>query len=120
MTYRPERGYRTGRLRHFINIQDATVDETTGEPIPTWNTKFPRIPARHEQTTGNERFQQAQLEAEISSVFTIRTLPGITPEMRISYGGRLYGITHVKPVQGEWRYTELYCRTVDDNQEGNE
>lgn len=101
------------QLRERINIQTATVDESTGQPIRTWATTYGNEPAQWTPTAGSEVVRGRQVEAGISAVFTVNFREGYTPEMRVEHGAQYYGIVYVKPVDGGRRYIELHCKGVE-------
>ncbi len=113
MSWRSSRRDRMAQMRERINVQTATVDESTGQPIRTWSTTYSNEPAQWTPTAGAEVVRGRQVEAGISAVFTVNFRDNAyTPEMRIQHGSQYYGIVYVKPIDGGRRYIELHCKGV--------
>lgn len=100
----------TGAMIHRINVQTATVDASSGQPIRTWATTFSQEPAQWTPTAGTETIRGRQVEAGIAGYFTVTFSDGYSVEQRVSFNGLYYGIVHVKPVNGERRYIELHVK----------
>lgn len=109
--YRP-RGFRTGKMRERVDVQTATVVETTGQPVRTWADTFTDEPAAFEQVSGGETLRGRQVEANVAAVFTVHFREGYSTGMRVVYGGKAYGIERVMPVEGGRRYIELHCKAA--------
>ena len=102
-------------MRERINIQTATVDESTGQPIRTWATTYATEPAQWTPTTGGEFVNGKIVEANINAVFTVHRRDSITPDdCRIQHGTQVYGIAYVYPVEGGLRYLDLHCKAIDE------
>ena len=113
MTYRPERGFRTGEMRHRITVKtETTTQDAAGQPVVTLADWLVGEPAKFEPTVGGEGARGRQVEATISAIFTVRYRDGYTPQMAIEYSGETYWIVYVKQVGGMDRYRELHCRSV--------
>jgi SPP1 family predicted phage head-tail adaptor len=113
MTFRPERKFRLGTMRHRITVSvETTTQDDAGQPVVTLSTWLSEEPAKFEPTTGGEGARGRQVEAGISAIFTVRYRSGYTPKMAIDINGQRYWIVYVKPVQGMDRYRELYCKSV--------
>jgi SPP1 family predicted phage head-tail adaptor len=113
MTFRPERKFRLGTMRHRITVSvETTTQDAAGQPVVTVNRWLADEPAKMEPTTGGEGARGRQVEAGISAIFTVRYRSGYTPEMAIDFEGQRFYIVYVKPVQGMDRYRELYCKSV--------
>ena len=113
MTWRPTR-FRLGAMRERITVETPTNDESTGQPIRTWSTLYASEPAQWTPTSGGEVVRGQSVEADISAVAVVHYRDGYTPEHRVVYNGRNYGIVHVKRVEGGRRYIELHLKAVDD------
>ena len=109
MTYRP-RDFRVGKMREAIDIEAATVDASSGQPIRSWSATYSSEPAAWTPTAGTETVNGRQVEAGITAIFTVRHRDGYTTEMRVKHGQNYYGIVYVKPVHGVDRYIELHCK----------
>lgn len=53
------------------------------------------------------------IEAGISAVATVHYRAGYSPLLRVVYDGNIYGIVHVKRVDGGRRYIELFLKSLD-------
>lgn len=103
---------RGGSLHDRINIETATeAADGSGQLIRTWATYKANVPADHQYVTGGEQFRGKQVSAQSSHVFRIRTISGLTTEMRVLWGGTYYGIVNLKePYNCEsW----LECKAAD-------
>lgn len=95
---------------HRIDVQTATTDDSTGQPVRTWSTTFTKEPAAWTPTAGTETVRGRQVEAGIVGYFTVGYRDGYSVEQRISFGSQYYGIVYVKPIDGGRRYIELHVR----------
>ena len=107
---RTSRKNNTAAMIQRINVETATVDESTGQPIRTWATTFSKEPAQWTPTAGTETIRGRQVEAGIAGYFTVNYRDGYDVEQRILHGSQYYGIVYVKPVDGGRRYIELHVR----------
>lgn len=113
MTWRPGRGFRVGAMRERIDLETATVDESTGQPIRTWASTLVGEPAMWTPTSGGESVRGRQVEAGIVAIFTVHFRASTyTVEQRILHNSQYYGIVYVKPIDGGRRYIELHCKAV--------
>ena len=108
MSWRAKR-HTTARMRARINIETATSDDSTGEPIRTWATTYTKEPARYIPTSGGEIVNGRQVQANIKAVFTIHKRPNLSTEQRVLHAGQYYGIVYIGPVEGGERYVDLHC-----------
>ena len=113
MTWRPSR-FRLGAMRERIDVQSPTTNESTGQPVRTWSTTYSSEPAQWTPTAGGETVRGQMVEAGISAIATVHYRDDYSPVHRVVYGGKNYGIVHVKRVEGGQRYIELHLRAVDD------
>ena len=111
MTFRPRR-HNTARMRERVNIQTATSDLSTGEPVRTWATTYENEPARYTPTTGGETVNGRTVEAGIRAVFTVHRRDSLSTEQRIQHGTQTYGIVYAHPVEGGLRYVDLHCKAI--------
>ena len=95
---------------HRIDVQTATVDESTGQPIRSWSNTFANEPASWTPTAGTETIRGRQVEAGIAGYFTVSFREGYSVEQRVIHNGLNYGIVYVKPIAGERRFIELHVR----------
>jgi len=103
---------RGGTLHDRINIETATeAADGSGQLIRTWATYKANVPADHQDVTGGEPFRGRQVSAQASHLFRIRTISGVTTEMRVLYSGSYYGIVNIKDPYT--RETWLECKLAD-------
>jgi head-tail adaptor len=100
----------TASLHHRIDVQTATTDATSGQPIRTWLTTYSQEPAQWTPTAGTESIRGRQVEAGISGYFTVNYRDGYSVEQRVLHQGLYYGIVYAKPVNGGRRYIELHVK----------
>lgn len=111
MTGRPKDGFRLGAMRERVDIeQPVTTVDASGQPIRQWAKLYRNQPARWVQIAGGESIRGRSVEAGVTALFHLRLRTGITPEMRLVHRSGVYGIGHVKQVEGRDRYVELHCR----------
>jgi SPP1 family predicted phage head-tail adaptor len=83
---------RAGRLRHRVTIESATeAQDAFGEPIPTWGV-LATLSAEKLDLSGRELFQAQQVNAKVSTQFTIRHRSDVTAKMRIKHASIYYDI----------------------------
>ena len=86
---------RSGQLRFLLTIEEASeARDSLGQAIQTWET-FAEVYGSLDPLSGRERFLAAQTHAEATYRARIRYLAGVTPKMRITYGGKVYHITYI-------------------------
>jgi SPP1 family predicted phage head-tail adaptor len=113
MTFRPEKGFRVGEMRHRIAVKVETpTQDSAGQPVVAMVTWLLDEPAKFDPMTGGEGARGRQVESGITAVFTVRYRDGYAPEMIVLHRGRQYGIVYVNPVAGADRYIELHCKAV--------
>jgi SPP1 family predicted phage head-tail adaptor len=101
-----------GERRHFVVILEPI--SALGEwnnPQPGWRV-FAQARAALKSHTGREFWQAQQRQSEISELFNIRYLAGVTPKMRLVYGGVTYDILDVEDIEGRHVEMNLACRAV--------
>lgn len=90
---------KAGRLRHRVQIQeyvaqtdtagDVIQDPQTGEVAKTWTT-VATVWAAIEPLSAREFIQSAASQTEISARITIRYRAGLTADMRLLHGAKIY------------------------------
>jgi len=107
---RPE-AFHIGQMRDTINIQQATetVDDF-GQTIRTWTNRYYQLPAKWMPVAGTETIRGRSVEAGIKTIFVIRHIGSIDPEMQVVHSSGTYGIGYVKQIEGRQRYIELHCK----------
>lgn len=100
---------RAGKLRHRIRIEaPGTVQDKYGEPVEGWTT-FAEVWASREDLTGREAFAAQQVNAEVTTRFGLRFLPGMTANMRVQCEGIGYDLQSVADPDGRGRELVLYA-----------
>jgi SPP1 family predicted phage head-tail adaptor len=100
-----------GKLRHRITIQSPTeTRDDHGQAIKTWST-FATVNGSIVPESSREFWSAKQTQADITHLFSIRYLPGVTSRMRIAYGSRVFQIGGVINV-GE-RNVELHLACTE-------
>ena len=101
-----------GERRHQIEIkQPAEGVDDFGTPCEIWST-FARPWAAKLNHSGRRFFQAQQMNTEITDVFNIRYMPGITTQMRVVYNGQTYEIIDVDDREGRHMEIDLHCKAV--------
>ncbi len=91
---------RAGSLRHTITVQRATLTpDDHGQPTRTWS-KLATVPADITDSDGSEVVEGGGVTQQITHVFWLRYLPGLTPSDRFLYDGRTFNIHRVIDVRG--------------------
>jgi SPP1 family predicted phage head-tail adaptor len=99
-----------GMLRHKINIESFTaVSDGAGGSTVTWaatpaNTN---IWCKVRPASGGERFYAMRTEADTTHVIITRWKTGITPAMRVNFGGRLMQIKSVINIEERDKWMEI-------------
>jgi SPP1 family predicted phage head-tail adaptor len=101
------RRIQAGKLDRRITIESRTlVQSATGAPTETWAT-FATVWAAKLDLRGREYFEARHDQAEITTEFTIRHLPGLKREMRIQHDGGTYDIIHIPEINRREGHTIL-------------
>lgn len=101
-----------GRLRHRITIQEPVVARNGfNEAITTWSN-VATVWASVEPISGREFFAAEHVQSEITHRVRLRYRPGVTSEMRVSFGGRYLQIESVIDVRERNAEMQLMCREM--------
>lgn len=88
---------RAGSLRHSLVIQSKTeTPSASGATTETWGTHKALWRGRVNATKAAESVEARQNVPRITHEITIRYLPTLTENMRISYGGRYFYIGGIR------------------------
>ena len=99
-----------GDLRHRVQIQNKTVQtDELQQQSDVW-LAYANVWASVRPVKGREYFAARQENAEVTAVVTMRYLSGITPDMRIVFGDRVFEIVSVINVDERNRVLELMCK----------
>jgi SPP1 family predicted phage head-tail adaptor len=92
-------------MRHRVVIQRRKAGtDAAGGPLSGWE-EFASRAASVDRASGSEVWESAQRNARVPVVFRLRYLPGVTPGMRLLFGGKAHNITSA--VDLEARKAEL-------------
>lgn len=103
---------RAGELKHRIAVLKLVAEkDSSGGNVETWQPFAPRLPAKFNNLSGNERrFKKFGGEAAEARVeFTIRYYGGIKASMRVVFGDDVYDIRHVNNFRGMNIWMILTC-----------
>jgi len=105
---------RSGKLRHYITLQEATdTQDSAGQPIPAWTTSLQNWPANVMDVQGTESTRGGQITATATHVVETRYNAAFTQDKQIVDSlSRTFQILAVKDSEGRQRYIELHCRRV--------
>ncbi|WP_201319144.1 phage head closure protein [Paenibacillus sp. EPM92] len=104
----------TGELRHKVTInQLQSVDDGAGGSVDTW-MPVATVFAAVNPLSGRELFQAQQLQSEITHKVRMRYRAGITPDMRVHFGSRIFLISAVINWQERNRELALMCVEVQN------
>jgi SPP1 family predicted phage head-tail adaptor len=102
-------------MNKIIDIQEAAITYNSyNEPIEEWKnvTGLTGLYASVITTGGREFYAAQKLNAEVTAVFKLRYIEGITNLMRVKYGGRYFQIFFVNNVDEKNEYLLLSCKEV--------
>jgi SPP1 family predicted phage head-tail adaptor len=100
--------------RHRVTLQQrATVVDNEGFATEQWQD-WVTVWAAVEPIRGREYFAAAAVNAQNDVRIRIRYRPGVTPDMRVVYGQRVFDIQSVIDVDERHREIQLMCREVTD------
>lgn len=113
-----------GTLRHRVTLQrfeqgqDAyggVLQDAYGGPVETW-ADVATCWAAVDALSGREFFATRQVQSEVSHKITLRHRSGVTPEMRVLFGGKVFGIEAVLPDSKSTRLV-LMCKEASHEQD---
>lgn len=85
------RGVQPGKYRHRITIQRPHSAQTlSGETFETWVTVYQDVPAAIEPLSVREFISAQAVQSQVTVRIEIRYLPGLTADMRILHGDKVY------------------------------
>ena len=102
-------------MNKIIDVQEPIVDYNSyNEPIETWEnvTGLTGLFASVITTGGREFYAAQKLNAEVTAVFKLRYIEGITNLMRVKYGSRYFQIFFVNNVDEKNEFLLLSCKEV--------
>jgi SPP1 family predicted phage head-tail adaptor len=103
---------RAGDLRNRVTIQSKTVVQNSfGEEDITW-TELATVWAAVEPLRGREFLDGRMVTAEITTRVRIRYRDGISPEMRVVFGSKVYDVIAVVHIEEREREIHLMCQEI--------
>jgi SPP1 family predicted phage head-tail adaptor len=107
---------KTGKYDRRITLQSPTPGPATADGTATKTyTNGATIWASFNNFNGREFFQAQATNSELSGIIEVRYMPGITPDMRAVYQGKIFEITAVIDVKMEHRELQLHVKEVFEN-----
>ena len=101
-----------GRLRHRIVIEESIAGrDSFGAEVSEW-IQFAKVWADVSPVSGREFASFKQINAEITTNITIRYIAGITTEMKILFGDRVFEIDSVINPEEKNISLLLMCKEV--------
>lgn len=105
-------GVVAGRLDKRVTLQQATsARDGHGQPVQTWSPVATVWAAIH-PLRGGERFAAQQFAAETTHRVTIRYRSGVSVQMRVVYGSRVFRIENAIDPKERHEQLELMCAEV--------
>lgn len=102
---------RAGEYRNYITIQTlATTQGSDGSSTEAWTTQI-SLWAKIHPISGREYYSAQQTQAELTHNIYARYTPGVAPEDRVSWGGRIFNILEV--VNVDERGEEMILRVKE-------
>lgn len=103
---------RAGWLRHRLTLEENNpVEDAAGEETDNWTT-FATVWGSVEPLRGREFFEARAETQTVDHRIRIRYLDGVTPQMRVMFRGRIFGIDSVINVLERNKELQLMCREV--------
>lgn len=100
-----------GKYRHVIVIEKLDKNKNKyGEPTNKW-IEFLQVRAAIYPISGREFFLAEKVNSEVTHKINIRYIKGLTPDMRIKFGDRLFSIISI--INFQERNTELQILTKE-------
>lgn len=109
---------RAGELRHRVAIEHPVeTQDDYGEPVKEWQ-KIPSNPdvwAKKEDLSGAELFQAQQINARVTTRFTLRHRSDVDARMQVVCDGAYYHIEAPIDPDGKKERLDLLCaRSVNE------
>ena len=103
---------RAGRLRHCIDIQKPTATaDSSGQMVEAWTSYVAQnVPAEILGVAGGETMRGRQVDADATSMVTIRWRDDVNPTHRIKYGSRTLNIISAYDPTGDRVELQIQCR----------
>lgn len=103
---------KAGDLRHRVTIQKQTADtDSFGDEQNVWQD-IATVWAAVEPLRGREFFQSQKENAETTVRIRIRYRNGITQDMRVVFGDKVYEINSIIDIDERHTELQLMCQEV--------
>jgi SPP1 family predicted phage head-tail adaptor len=101
-----------GELRHRIVIQKLeNTQDSFGQPVEKWND-VATVWSSVKPLVGREFFAAETVNSEVTHKVRMRYKAGITPDMRVKFGIRIFQITAVINYQERNIELQLMCKEL--------
>ena len=107
-----------GRLNRIVTIQQrAQSRDAEGGIVDAWTDFAANIFAERDNSGGDEKSatRQGGISADVTVVFKIRYLTGITEQMRVVSDGKNYNIRHINDFKDGHVFMILTCDNGGNN-----
>ena len=104
---------KAGDLRYQITLQENRPIQNPAGPgmIDNW-VDVVTVWAQVQLNSGREFFQAKKINDQVSGVFKIRYIPGLTSAMRVRYGTRFFDAVAVIDVEERHRELQISVKEV--------
>lgn len=104
-----------GRNRHLVSILKPAVGPTDeyGHSLPADATHAPWY-ANIEPLSGREYWRAAQVQSDVTHMISGRWVEGVTPQMKVRHGTRIFNILSAINVNERNREMQLMCKESRD------
>ena len=99
-----------GSYRHPITFQkQAETENDYGEKVPTWDD-FITVKAGIYPVSGKDYISAVEINSEITHKINLRYVPGISADMRVKFGTRIFTVIAVLNFQERDKELQLVCK----------
>ena len=99
-----------GEMRHRITFQKSTqMDDGYGGGEQIWTDIF-SVWASVEPISGREYYEAMAVQHQVTHRIKTRYRSDVTPEMRVTHDGKIYGVESVVDIGMRHRFLEILCR----------
>lgn len=106
-----------GKLNRLVSIQQrASTQDTFGQQSTGWTNLYTNVHVAIRPLSGREMLAAQAVNSEVSHNINLRYLAGITANMRILYGTRIFNITAVMNI--DERNKELMLQAAEGLNDG--
>lgn len=99
-----------GSYRHPITFQkQSTTENDYGEHVPQWDDVI-TVKAGIYPVSGKDYISAVQVNSEITHKVNLRYVPGLSADMRVKFGTRLFTIVAIMNFQEKDRELQLVCK----------